>query len=464
VTGIMEPEPTSGTTREVRSTGAHLIVSVGVGTLGGLLFGFDTAVIAGTTHDLTRTFHLSPGMLGITVSIALLGTIIGSLGVGTPGQRFGSRAVLRYMAVLYLVSALGCAFAWSWPVLLCWRFIGGLGIGGSSVLGPVYIAEIAPARHRGRFVGMFQFSIVAGVLLAYLSNYLLERRIHALQEWRWELGVAGAPALLFLILLFRVSESPRWLLSRGRGQQARQVLERMGCSNPEETAEAIETYQAAPDQKHKTPFFQRRYRLPILLAISVGLFNQLSGINAILYYLNDIFRSGGFESTSSSLQAIIVGALNLLATGLALTVIDVLGRRPLLLFGSAGMAVSLSAIASVMFGRLNHHYLLPCLATYTFCFAFSQGAVIWVYLSEIFPTAVRAKGQSLGASVHWIANAIISGLFPVIATKSAGYPFAFFAIMMVVQIAVVFFFYPETKRLSLEQLEEKLDGNARSTE
>jgi MFS transporter, SP family, arabinose:H+ symporter len=453
---IMESEPASGSGIEARGASAHFLTSVGVGTMGGLLFGFDTAVIAGTTHDLTKVFHLSPAMLGVTVSIALFGTIVGSLGAGTLGQRFGSRAVLRYMALLYLVSALGCAFAGSWPALLCWRFVGGLGIGGSSVLGPVYIAEIAPARQRGRFVGLFQFSIVSGVLLAYLSNYLVQGWIHSFQEWRWELGVASAPALLFLVLLFRVAESPRWLLSKGRGQQARDILQRMGNANPDAAAASIEASLSAVDRSHQTPLFQRKYRLPILLAISVGLFNQLSGINAILYYLNDIFRSGGFEAASSSLQAIIVGALNLFATALALTVIDVIGRRPLLLLGSTGMAFSLSAIASVMFGRLNHRYLLPCLAAYAFCFAFSQGAVIWVYLSEIFPTAVRAKGQSLGASVHWMANAVISGLFPVIVARSAGYPFALFAAMMVLQIVVVYFFYPETKRLSLEQLEEKL--------
>jgi sugar porter (SP) family MFS transporter len=442
---------------EQNTCNALLLRSMAVAALGGLLFGFDTAVIAGTTRGLTTVFHLSPASLGFTVSIALVGTVVGALTAGLPGQRFGSRAALRAMALLYFISAFGSGFAWSWSALIAFRFIGGIGIGGSSVVGPVYMAELAPANRRGRLVGLFQLSIVAGVLLAYLSNYLLSRFLVRYPVWRWEFGVASIPALVFFLLLFKVPHSSRWLVAKGRIDDALEVLQRLGAENPEKDIALIQDSLRTKKSEAKEVLFQRKYRLPIFLAMSIAVFNQLSGINAVLHYLNDIFRDGGYGGSSSGLQAVAVGLLNLIATILAMTVIDRLGRRTLLLTGSLGMIGGLLIIASVMLGHLPRQLLLPALGAYTFAFAFSQGAVIWVYISEVFPTPVRAKGQSLGASSHWITNACIAGAFPLIASTSPAYPFLFFAGMMAVQFLVVLFFYPETKLLSLEQVQEQLE-------
>lgn len=442
---------------ERSSLNALLLRSMTVAALGGLLFGFDTAVIAGTTHGLTLAFHLSPGTLGLTVSVALFGTVVGALTAGAPGQRFGCRTVLRATALLYFISAIGCAFCWSWPSLIAFRFLGGLGIGGSSVLGPVYMAELAPANRRGRLVGLFQLSIVAGVLIAYLSNYFLAGRFAESAAWRWEFGVASLPGLLFFFLLFKVPHSSRWLAAKGRLGETLEVLRHLGAENPEKEVAAIQASLQASLGNKPEPLFQRKYALPIFLAVSIGVFNQLSGINAVLYYLNDIFRAGGYNGASSGLQAAAVGLLNLVATLLAMMVIDRVGRRTLLLAGSIGMVIGLSSIASVMLGRVPNSFLLPALAIYTFAFAFSQGAVIWVYISEVFPTSVRAKGQSLGASAHWITNALIAWTFPVIAAHSHAYPFLFFAAMMAVQFFVVRLIYPETKQLSLEQVQKQLE-------
>jgi SP family arabinose:H+ symporter-like MFS transporter len=436
-----------------------LIKSALVGALGGLLFGFDTAVISGTTHQLTQVFSLSAGQLGFTVSIALWGTVIGALGSGNLGQRIGSREALRWMAVLYLISAIGSALSWSWTSLLVFRFIGGLGIGGSSVLGPVYIAEMAPARIRGRLVGLFQINVVFGILVAYASNYLIERANLGAHTWRWELGVAGAPALLFLLLLFGVPRSARWLLTQNRIDEARASLGLLGSPDPQ--AEVDELRQAIhADAAHSNaPLFTRNLRLPIFLAVSIGLFNQLLGINAILYYLPDIFRFGGFSSVSGAEQSVIIGAVNFVSTLLAMTVIDKIGRKTLLLNGSVGTAFALAGVAAVFLTRQHLQWLLWLLVGYIFFFSISQGAVIWVYISEVFPTRVRSKGQSLGSGSHWIANATISFAFPVVARHSTGLPFVFFSAMAVLQFFVVLFIYPETKGVSLEQLQKQLGTN-----
>ena len=435
---------------------AYLIRATIVGALGGLLFGFDTAVIAGTTHALTLLYNLTPGELGLTVSIALWGTVIGSMSSGVVGQRLGGRNALRIMAVLYVVSALGCAFAWNWPSLLVFRFIGGLGIGGSSVLGPVYIAELAPANWRGRLVGMFQINVVIGILLAYFSNYYIARFELGATEWRWDLGVAALPAILFLILLMGIPQSPRWLATQGRVDEARTVLEQTGSPNPSGELSEIAGSIHLERAQRSEPVFSRKYRLPIFLAITIGAFNQLSGINAILYYLNDIFRAAGFSEMSGNLQAVAVGAMNLIATLLAMTVIDKLGRKTLLLIGSVGTAICLSGVAGIFFTGRHHYFLLWLLVAYIAFFAVSQGAVIWVYIGEVFPNRVRNKGQSVGSSSHWIMNAIISGTFPLLAKSSGAYPFVFFAAMMVLQFFVVLFFYPETKGFSLEEMQNRL--------
>src|ERR1035438_6786385 len=311
----------------------YLVKSIIVGALGGLLFGFDTAVIAGTTHQLTQVFSLSPSQLGFTVSIALVGTIIGAMSSGVLGDRLGGRESLRILALFYVISALGCAFAWSWPSLLIFRFIGGLGIGGSSVLGPVYIAEIAPARWRGLLVGSFQINIVIGILVAYLSNYLIGLAGFGMNEWRWQLGIAAAPAILFLIMLFGIPRSARWLVTQSRIPEARQVLERLGSDNPQGELDEIIASVHVEDAPHSEPLFQRKYWLPIYLAFTVAAFNQLAGINAILYYLNYIFAMAGFNKVSGDLQAVAVGAMNLAATLVGMSLIDKLGRKTLLLIG-----------------------------------------------------------------------------------------------------------------------------------
>lgn len=437
-------------------TNAYLIKSIVVGALGGLLFGFDTAVIAGTTHSLTNTFGLSPAQLGFTVSSALLGTVIGAMFAGIPGQKFGGRETLRITAALYLISALGCAFAWNWPSLVLFRFIGGLGIGASSVVGPVYIAELAPAKWRGRLVGSFQINIVIGILLAYLSNYLVARQQFGMNEWRWDLGVAALPALFFFIMLFGIPRSPRWLVTQNKVEEAGKVLREIGSADPQAELEEIVSSVHLETTFRSESLFQAKYKLPIFLAISIGMFNQLAGINAILYYLNDIFALAGFSKLSGDLQAVAVGAMNLCATLLAMTVIDRLGRKTLLLIGSVGTAGCLAGVATIFFTHTHQERLLWLLVGYIGFFAISQGAVIWVYISEIFPTRVRAKGQSLGSSSHWIMNAAISFVFPVMARQSGAYPFVFFSAMMVLQFFVVLFFYPETKQVSLEQMQRRL--------
>jgi sugar porter (SP) family MFS transporter len=431
-----------------------LIKSTVVAALGGLLFGFDTAVIAGTTHGLTVAYALTPGLLGMTVATALLGAIIGAMTAGIPGERFGRRNSLRVLAVLYLASALGCAFAWGWYPLLFFRFLGGLGIGGSSVLGPMYIAEISPAKWRGRLVGFFQFNVVFGILLAYFSNYMIALLHLGLAEWRWKLGIAAIPAALFLLMLFGIPQSPRWLVEKRRVDEARTVLLRVGEENVEQ--ELNDILESMHLEHTKEPLFTRKYRLPIFLAVSIGVFNQMTGINAILYYLNDIFAHAGFSGLSGDIQAVAVGATNLLFTIIAMSVIDRLGRKTLLLIGSVGTAACLAGVAAIFFTSAHQNLLVWLLMGYIAFFGFSQGAVIWVYISEVFPNRVRAKGQSLGSFSHWFMNALISWTFPLMAASSGAYPFVFFAAMMVLQFFVVLFIYPETKGITLEDMQKKL--------
>jgi sugar porter (SP) family MFS transporter len=436
---------------------ASLLKSTAVAALGGLLFGFDTAVISGTTHGLTEQYHLSPDSLGITVASALVGTLIGAALAAFPGDRYGRRDSLRVMAVLYFVSALGCAFAWNWPALVLFRFIGGLGIGGSSVLGPMYIAEISPASWRGRLVGFFQFNIVFGILLAYLSNYLIGLGGLATAEWRWELGVSALPAFLFFLMLFGIPRSPRWLAEMGRIDDSQRVLQLIGEENYEQRLREIVDSVAQAKSGGKEALFQRRYAFPIFLAISIGAFNQLSGINAILYYLNDIFARAGFGKVSGNLQAVAIGATNLVFTMLAMSVIDKVGRKRLLLIGSIGTAACLAGVSAIFSMHQHEDMLVWLLIGYIAFFAVSQGAVIWVYISEVFPNVVRAKGQSLGSSTHWVMNALISGIFPHMAARSGAYPFIFFCLMMIAQFFVVLLVYPETKGITLEDMQKRIE-------
>ena len=436
---------------------SHLMKATLTGALGGLLFGFDTVVISGAIDALVKLYGLSPQGMGWTVAIALIGTVVGALAAGMVGQKLGGRETLRITAVLYVISAVGSALAWNWPILMLFRFVGGLGIGASSVLGPVYIAELAPAKWRGRLVGTFQFNVVLGIVLAYVSNYGIRTLHLGAAEWRWQVGVAALPAIGFLALLFGIPRSPRWSASQNRIDEALAVLKLMGEPDPQAELADI---RAALQQEHATahePVFQWKYRYPLFLAISIGAFNQLAGINSILYYANSIFASAGFSQISGDKQAIALGFTNLVFTLVGMSVIDKVGRKTMLLIGAAGTAICLGGVAWLF--RTNTHpgALVWVLVTYIAFFSVSQGAVIWVYIGEVFPTSVRSKGQGVGSASHWFMNAAIQLAFPVVVhSMNTETPFVFFAAMTVAQFVVVLITYPETKGQTLEALQRKL--------
>ena len=425
-------------------------------SLAGLLFGFDTAVISGVTQSLRELFGLSPEHLGLAVSAALWGTLLGALTLGRPGDRFGAREGLKFIAALYLIAALGAALAWNLTSFVAFRFLTGVAIGGSSILAPVYIAEVASTERRGARVGLFQFNIVMGILLAYVSNFLIDRFVGGGDAWRYKLAVPAAPALVFLLLLQSVPRSPRWLIAKGRLSEAEQTLSRLGVRNPAETVAEIAAEGADHGSAAAAKLSWRLHRKPIVLAIAVAMFNQLSGINAILYYLGDIFAAAGFNTVSANVQSIAIGVTNLVATAVAMAFIDRVGRRRLLLFGAVGTALAQAAVAVIMSLGTARALLLPLLIVFIASFAGSQGAVIWVYLSEIFPTAVRARGQSIGSAVHWTLNALIAGVFPAIAARSVAIPFAFFSVMMLLQFVFVLRYLPETRGISLERMQGAL--------
>jgi len=411
--------------------------------LGGFLLGFDTAVIAGATTGMSAAFGLGALKLGFTVSCALWGTVAGVLLASPLGERWGAKVSLQWMGVLYFVSAIGCAVAWNWPWLLVFRLVGGLGIGGSSVLSPMYIAEIAPQEWRGRLVACFQVAVVIGILSAYASNDLVSH-LHLLStEWRYDLGAAVLPALLFTVAVCFIPDSPRWLIVQGRQAEAKLVMERMGIQDC--------GLQEVPDVPSVHSLFKRENRKVIFIAISIGVLNQLSGINAILYYLNDIFAQAGFSAANARTQAVAIGAANLVFTLLAMLLIDSIGRRFLLIVGSVGMAGCLLAISRIFATGGHKGLLLWLLITYIAFFAFSQGTVVWVYLSEIFPAGIRERGQSLGTLALWVSNGLVAALFPLLAARDGQYPFLFFSVMMVVQLLLALWVFPETKGVSLEE-------------
>ncbi len=453
----MEMPATDAPARGARLT-SSLIRSAVVASLGGLLFGMETAVISGANDWLKAHFVLSPFWLGFTVASALIGTIVGSITVGQAADALGRRAVLIVLAALFFISALGCALAWDWWPFLIFRFIGGLAIGGASVVSPMYIAELSPAAHRGRLVALTQFNIVLGILLAYLSNYIIVTLHLGENEARWMFGVMAAPAALFFFLLLTIPQSPRWLVAKGRVEEARAVFLQCGTDTGS-VDEEIKEIQASLDLAHhavEEPFFQAKYRKPILLAVAIAAFNQLSGINAILYYSANIFKMAGADKASALFQSVIIGLTNLIFTMAALTVIDRFGRRKLMLVGSVGYIASLSVAAYSFYTHSGGALLLGTLLVFIAAHAFGQGAVIWVFLSEIFPNRVRARGQALGSSVHWIMAAAISWTFPVIAEQSGGHIFAFYALCMVGQLMWVMMIMPETKGVSLEQIQKRL--------
>ena len=433
-----------------------------IAALGGLLFGFDTAVISGTTDRLRAVFSLTPNTLGFTVAAALIGTIIGAVAAGKPADVLGRRRTLGWVAVFYFVSAIGCALAWDWYSLLIFRLLGGLAVGASSVVSPMYIAEISPARIRGRLVAITQFNIVLGILVAYTSNYLIAQGPFGDAEWRVMFGVEALPAALFFLLLFSTPFSPRWLVAQGRRAEALAVFESLGADSAEKEVAEIEESLALERHSMQEPLFQKTYRQPIMLAVSISIFNQLSGINALMYYAPHIFQMAGAGADSALLQAVAVGGTNLVFTMGALWVIDLLGRRKLMIVGSVGYIVSLASTAAAfyVYGTEFHDFggmvVLASLIVFIASHAFGQGVVIWVFLSEIFPNRVRARGQALGSFTHWFFAALISWTFPVIAEISGGHAFAFYSAMMVLQLIWVLLVMPETKGVPLEEIQKRL--------
>ena len=500
-----------------------LIRSAIIAALGGLLFGFDTAVISGAEKALRRLFDLSDAYYGFTVTSALIGTIIGSITFSRPSDRIGRKKTLLITAVLYTISALGSALAWNWYSFIIFRFIGGIGVGGATVVSPTYIAEISPARLRGRLVAVTQFNIVFGILLAFLSNYVITILFKDMGQgivegnaWRWMFGVEAVPALVFFFLLFGNPESPRWLVSRQRDDEARDILTALGNEAVDEELQAIAESLDAEHHTSAEPFYCRKYSKPILYAVLIAMFNQLSGINAILYYAPSIFEMAGAGEESAMLRAVIIGFTNLIFTMAALATIDHFGRKRLMLVGSVGYILSLGAAAwafqayqaefqgvteasqAVAVARAQFHeaaqaageeidtqalaaalaplsaasdaavadagrggmVVMVSLLVFIASHAFGQGAVIWVFLSEIFPNRVRARGQALGSFTHWFMAAGVSWAFkPVVEGLGAAGPciaFSIFAGMMVLQLLWVMFIMPETKGIPLEQIQKEL--------
>lgn len=427
------------------------------GALGGLIFGFDIAAVSGFIDPLVRVFGLSGLGKGLTVAVGPVGTVIGCFVGGVVGQRLGTRNALRYAAALYLLAAIGAALALDWPMLLVLRLLSGLGLGAASVLGPTYIAELAPAQWRGRLVGAFQINIVSGFLIAYAGEFLIHLRNLGPAEWRLMIGLPAVPALLFFSLLFGIPRSPRWLVTRGHTQEALSVLSAMGAANPGSELADIEQALREEHAAAHEPVFQWKLRYPLFLAISIGLFNQLAGVNVIWYYALSMFADAGFSASSGFEQMMVLSLVNVVFTFIGMTLIDHFGRKSLLIVGAIGTAFCLAGIAWVYQTHSHVAALLPFLIGFVAFFAASQGAVIWVYIGEVFPTSVRSKGQGIGAASHWIANTIISLVFPAVAHRfSESVPFAFFTAATVVQLIVVSLWYPETKGRTLEELQRKL--------
>ncbi len=426
--------------------------------LGGFLFGFDTAVISGAEQSIQQVWNLNVFQHGLTVSIALIGTVLGALFGGFPSDRIGRKNTLFWIGVLYLVSALGSALATDWYSFLFFRFIGGLGVGASSVAAPMYISEIAPARMRGRMVAMFQFNVVFGILVAFLSNYLLQNI--GPNAWRWMLGVEAIPAVIFVGLVLLVPESPRWLIvKRNAIEAARAVLHQIDPSTADAELKAIVNAREVETRKtHAEGLFSKQHSFPVMLAVLFAVFNQVSGINAIIYYAPRIFEMTGLGKDASLLSSAGVGLVNFAFTLLALNFIDRVGRRTLMLIGSFGLIATLSLVSWAFYTE-SFGMLVPlCLFAYIAFFAFSQGAVIWVFISEIFPNSVRASGQALGSFTHWFMAAVIAFAFPYItSTLGGGTTFLIFAGMMVLQLLFVWKIMPETKGVSLEEIGNKVE-------
>ena len=454
----MKSSSASASTHPARSGGLALALSAIVAALGSFLFGFDTAVISGTTGALRTVFELSDGMLGFTVSSALIGTMIGALGAAKPADRWGRKPMLVVLAVFFLVSALGCAFAWNWHALIVFRFLGGIAVGAASVVSPLYITEISPAHRRGLLVTISQLNIVVGILGAFLSNYIVIAILgeNSLTAWRWMLGVMAGPSLIFLVSALLIPESPRWLVKAGRNAEAEQVLLRVGhATAAEKVAEITRSLQEDQAKAHQK-LFHRAHLKPLLLAMIIAAFNQLDGINAVLYYSGDIFKMAGASNTNALMQSVMVGFVNLVMTLVAMTLIDRLGRKPLLLIGSVTFIASHLLAAWAFATHATGWPLLVAMMGVVGSHAYSQGAVVWVIINEVLPNSVRAGGSAAACFLMWSLCCIISWTFPVVAAKSGALVFGFFAAMMALQFILVWRFLPETKGVSLEDMQVQL--------
>lgn len=423
--------------------------------LGGLLFGFDTAVISGVEKTIQQLFQLSPFWQGFTISSALIGTVIGALFSGGPADKYGRKPLLFLIALLFGLSAIASALVTNLALFILFRFIGGLAIGASSVIAPMYISEISPASVRGRMTALFQFNVITGILLAYVSNYYF-RDIAGEDSWRYMLGIGSLPSVLFFFLLFLVPESPRFLIKAGKVSEARLILEKSGIAAVEKEITEIESSM----QLLKENLFSKRFIKPITIAFLVAMFNQFSGINAILYYAPRIFELAGVSAADAYLQPILIGVTNGIFTMVGLVIIDRVGRKKLLIAGSIGMTICLALVARSFYLQDFEGYgLLIFLIGYIMFFAFSTGSVIWVLISEVFPNSVRGQGQSFGSFTHWFFATVITFLFPVVVGESpvgGGYAFTFFAVMMITQAVVVWKYFPETKGRTLEEISDEL--------
>jgi len=429
-----------------------------VASLGGFLFGFDTAVISGVERSIQQLWMLADFAHGFTVASALIGTVIGSLLAGWPAERYGRKKVLQVIGLIYVVTSLVTALTSSWEIFVLFRFIGGIGVGASSVVGPMYISEISPARNRGRLVALFQFNVVSGILIAFVSNYLLFGVSD--EAWRWMLGVQAFPSLVFFAMVFTVPESPRWLVKHFKVDEAKTVFEEVGETNPTVAIETIqESLHMAKGVKTES-VFNGKYNKPVFYVVALAMFNQLSGINAIMYYAPRIFEMTGLAKDTALLQAVSIGATNMIFTLLAISVIDKFGRKILLIIGSVGMVLFLGLVAWAFYTQdFGGYAVMFYLVGFIAFFAFSQGAVIWVFMSEIFPNKVRSQGQTLGSFTHWIMAAVISWTFPVLAESSDNggfYSFLLFAVMMFIHGIFVWKVLPETKGKSLEGIQREL--------
>jgi sugar porter (SP) family MFS transporter len=427
--------------------------------LGGFLFGFDTAVISGAEQSIQKYWNLTTVQHGLTISIALFGTVIGALFGAIPSDRIGRKKTLYFIAFLYLISSLGTALSTNWYSFLLFRLLGGLGVGASSVTAPVYISEISPAGRRGKLVGLFQFNVVFGIVASYISNYLIG--LTGDHSWRLMLGIQAVPSAVFFLLLRYVPESPRWLITkRGKVEEGREIFKLIDPA----TADTIVNDILTSDGEEKTtikkdPLFSTRYKTPVMLAILFAVFNQVSGINAIIYYSPRIFEMTGLGTNASLLSTVGLGVINFAFTLLAMNFIDKVGRKRLMFIGSFGLIVTLGLVAwSFYGGDFGTGLAVPILLfVYIAFFAFSQGAVIWVFISEIFPNQVRARGQTLGSTTHWVMAAAIAFSFPYLSEKAGGgNTFLFFCVMMCIQLIFVWKMMPETKGKSLEQIEHTL--------